>query len=138
MSEAGHDGECSIVLSRAGPKADKIQGKICANPECEAHYHTYCYNQLVEAGRDKCSACRAHFSDFEPLPLGEESVPRREDQWGTLHSRRKRRHQEDDDDEEDQEVSDLESEEEVEVSDTFAHTSLLPPLHYMHWAPLNR
>lgn len=92
---------------------------ICANPECEAHYHTYCYEQLTQAGRDKCAACQSRFSENEPQPLGELSVPRREDQWGTLHNRRKRRQRDDEDELEDND-EELEqgsqSEDEAEVS----------------------
>lgn len=91
---------------------------ICANPECEAHYHTYCYEQIKQAGRDKCAACQTWFSENEPQPLGELSVPRREDQWGTLNNRRKRRQRDDEDEleDEDEEEQELESEDEVEVS----------------------
>lgn len=91
---------------------------ICANPECEAHYHTYCYEQIKQAGRDKCAACQTRFSENEPQPLGELSVPRREDQWGTLNNRRKRRQRDEEDGIEDEEAEEeeLDSEDEVEVS----------------------
>ncbi|EKC99079.1 DNA repair-related protein [Trichosporon asahii var. asahii CBS 8904] len=93
------------------------EGVICANPECEAHYHTYCYEQIKQAGRDKCAACQTRFSENEPRPLGELSVPRREDQWGTLNNRRKRRERDDEDEiEDEEEEQELDSEEEVEVS----------------------
>lgn len=92
---------------------------ICANPDCEAHYHSYCYEQLTQAGRDKCAACQKRFSENEPQPLGELSVPRREDQYGTLNHRRKRRQRDEEDElegDEEEDEHELESEDEVEVS----------------------
>lgn len=54
-------------------RADKETG--------EAHLHHYCYDTLRHSNRNACPVCKESFADRPPKAVGEDAVPRAEDEW---------------------------------------------------------
>jgi hypothetical protein len=108
-----------------------LKGVKCPGRDCPVHIHLFCYERLLSANRHQCKNCKTSWRTSEPTPIGEDAVPRREDDYATSRRGKKRktgpvdsgRNEEDDELEEEGEGSraglsqsyvDLESEEEAE------------------------
>ncbi|KAK4685011.1 non-structural maintenance of chromosomes element 1, partial [Tremellales sp. Uapishka_1] len=85
-------------------------GVICTKPDCEAHYHSYCYATLQRAPQPTCLGCKSRFDQYDPSPLGEKAVSRSRDDWGGDARARRRRGWPSRNGEEEDEITDEEDE----------------------------
>lgn len=68
------------------PKAEPLvprQGVKCPGRDCPVHIHLFCYERLLSANRHQCKNCKTSWRTSEPTPIGEDAVPRREDDYAT-------------------------------------------------------
>ena len=84
----------------------------------DAHFHGYCYDTLRRSNRNACPACRKSFDDIPPKPIGEDSVPRVEDNWRGTKKRKRPSRAGLQGEEEDVEDDELEEEEGDEGEET--------------------
>ncbi|CAK9785351.1 hypothetical protein CC85DRAFT_284575 [Cutaneotrichosporon oleaginosum] len=65
-----------------------MTGVACAHQACEAHYHGYCYDMVLER-RTACLECKTSFEEVRPTPIGEKAVSRVQDDFARAAKRRR-------------------------------------------------
>ncbi|WWC58358.1 uncharacterized protein I303_100898 [Kwoniella dejecticola CBS 10117] len=68
-----------------------LDGVCCTTDGCESHFHSYCYASLQKLPRPSCPGCKALFAENEPTPIGEKSVPKADDDFINLRTRKRAR-----------------------------------------------
>ncbi|KAJ9096337.1 hypothetical protein QFC21_005157 [Naganishia friedmannii] len=68
-----------------------IQGLKCPGRDCLVHVHLFCFDKLISANRHQCKNCKISWRTSEPTPVGEDAIPRREDDYATTRRSKKRR-----------------------------------------------
>lgn len=68
-----------------------LKGLKCPGRDCPVHVHLYCYDRLISANRYECKGCKISWRTSEPTPVGEDAIPRREDDYATSRRGKKRR-----------------------------------------------
>jgi hypothetical protein len=66
------------------------QGLKCPGRDCPVHVHLFCYDRLISANRHQCKHCKISWRTSEPTPVGEDAIPRREDDYATSRRGKKR------------------------------------------------
>ncbi|GHJ86741.1 hypothetical protein NliqN6_3143 [Naganishia liquefaciens] len=96
-----------------------LQGLKCPGRDCSVHVHLFCYERLLSANRHQCKKCKISWRSSEPTPVGEDAIPRREDDYASTRRSKKRKtvdsgRNDQEDESEAEEREEEESEEEAE------------------------
>jgi hypothetical protein len=126
--EEGHLKECiqcsRLLLQVSLTMPSKIttdhcarsQGLKCPGQDCPVHVHLFCYERLLSANRHQCKKCKISWRASEPTPVGEDAIPRREDDYASSRRVKKRKTVDSGRNDEEEEELELEDEDELEES----------------------